>query len=374
MNKATIWYYSAVGVSAFVYLALGYFISWQAYGQQLMLSAIIFVAYVAIAQHKTNVRTGIGAAIGFRLLLLFSTLSPAASSAGFWGSLSFAENSTMLLRILWLLCEAGTMVLLLRLIRKMGLPDKNVLLYALNPLVILELTLHLHIVAWPILFLTLALYFLYYHRHVFAGAAFGVGVSVLSLPLLFIPLVFRRTGPGPFLVFLGALAAVLLLLYYAGSVQADMQELLLPDKRLDQTFNASLYPVFSSLMPGAGKVLPGYVLPVVLVAISVALAVFRKQNSVRRLAGYMATVLTVYLLLSPAVYPWQLAPLLALTCLSQFRFAIVWSGLLFIALNPGFRQHETALLLLEYAIVFLWLIVEIYFYRQRRKQLNIQKQ
>src|SRR5690606_13819507 len=70
------------------------------------------------------------------------------SQALFWLASEIAPQSIsgniIGIRVVILLSELGSILLLLRLVRKMALPDNYSLLYALNPLVILELTGNLH--------------------------------------------------------------------------------------------------------------------------------------------------------------------------------------------------------------------------------------
>jgi alpha-1,6-mannosyltransferase len=90
----------------------------------------------------------------------------------------------------------------------------------------------------------------------------------------------------------------------------------------------------------------------------------------------MAAALTVYLLLSTTVHPWYITTLVALTAMSHFRFAAVWSGLAILsyaAYRTSAYTESLWLITLEYAIVFIWLTVELYLYRQQKKYANLVK-
>ncbi|GAB3811037.1 hypothetical protein GCM10028895_00820 [Pontibacter rugosus] len=88
----------------------------------------------------------------------------------------------------------------------------------------------------------------------------------------------------------------------------------------------------------------------------------------------MATALTIYFLLATTVHPWYLTTLLALTVMSNFRFTIAWTGLAILtyaAYRTSTYQESLWLVALEYSIVFIWLIIELYVYRQRQRAVNV---
>ncbi|MFT2009385.1 hypothetical protein ACMA1I_11975 [Pontibacter sp. 13R65] len=380
MEKANYKVFAGIGVSALAYLAIGYFTLYLSYPHMMVWYGVTFFAYLFLVQQKMNIWLGIAAAVGFRLLLLLAAASPGTGEAGYWWHLPQNLTNLLLLRVVWILCDLATMLLLLRLLRKMGLPAKNVLYYGLNPLVLLEVSLRLHLYTLFVLFLILSLYFLYYQRIFFSGAAFGLAIGLMGLPFLFLPLFARRIGLRRFVIFLGAFACVVWSVFYLTSSQPDLQYLALGIiHSLQQApFNASFYILLRGLFLAlAGYVEAGlltYLVLGLIAAVALFLAFFRNPNSVRRMAGYMAVVYTFYLLLSPAVYGWQLLPLLALTSLSHFRYAVAWSGLAFLSYDPGFQSQSFALLAVEYAVVIAWLVVELYFYRQRHMLHNLQKQ
>jgi alpha-1,6-mannosyltransferase len=284
------------------------------------------------------------------------------------------------MRLILLLAEAGSILLLWRLLRKMGLPEKYVLLYALNPLVILELVGNLHFEALMIFFLLLALYQLFYHRLVWSGFAFGLAVGTKLLPLMFLPFLLSKLGMRRFIGY-GVVVLIAVVAQFAPLVNQQVLHNIFQSLDLYLTrfeFNASIY----YLLRWLGFQLVGYnaifilgpLLSLVTLVLILSMASVKKLGSIRRLAGYMGTALTVYLLLSTTVHPWYLTTLLALTAMSHFRFAVAWSGLAILSYaayrTPAYRE-DTLLLMLEYAIVFLWLAAEVYLYRQRRSHANL---
>jgi len=286
----------------------------------------------------------------------------------------------VVMRVVLLLADTGSILLLLRLLRKMGLPDKQVLLYALNPLVIIELVGNLHFEALMIFFVLLCLYQLFYQRLVVAGIALGLAIGTKLLPLMFLPFVLRRLGLRNFLLFGGVLlltvAAVFYPLLSAEVLQNIFRTLDLYFQKFE--FNASVYYLLRWLgykLAGFNVILYiGPLLSLATLCTIIALASVKRLGSIRRLSGYMAAALTVYLFLATTVHPWYLTTLLALTVASHFRFSVTWSGvavLSYAAYRTSSYSEDMLLVALEYTLVFLWLIVELYLYRQRRHHANL---
>lgn len=439
MTKSNAASYLLIGVSALAYLTLAYATPRTEFTQLLVLFAVAFGSYIYLVNSRFNVWHGIGAAVMFRLLFLFSepalsddyfrfiwdgrllaagqnpylhlprffisgdapplagittelyqqlnspsyySIYPPVTQAIFWLSAKlFPDNqlgSVLVMRLVLLLAEVGSMLLLLRLLRKMALPDKHVLLYALNPLVILELTGNLHFEALMVLFLLLSLHQLYYQRYVFSGIAFGLAIGTKLLPLMFLPFVLRKLGLRKFFVFGGAVlatvAVVFLPLLSVEVLQHIFQSLDLYFQKFE--FNASAYYFLRWLgfkLAGFNIIwVLGPLLSLTTLLIIIYLATKKRLGSIRRLAGYMAAALTVYLFLATTVHPWYLTTLLALTTMSRFRFAFAWSGLAILsyaAYQNSTVTESTGLIMLEYALVFLWLLVELYLYRQRQRHL-----
>lgn len=433
--------YTLLALSGVAYLALGYATPRTEFTQLLLLFATCFGAYLYLLNHKFNLWHGIGAAILFRLLLLlavpalsddyfrfvwdgrllnaginpylylpgqflgphtaqvagitqelyqhlnsqayYSVYPPVVQAVGWLAVKLFTDNlmgSIVVIRLVLLLAELGNILLLLRLLRKMALPEKHVLLYALNPLVILELTGNLHFEALMIFFLLLALLQLFHLRLITAGIAFGLAVGVKLLPLLFLPLVLRRLGLQKFIIFGTVLLVTIVAVFYP-LVSAEVLWHILKSVNLyfqKFEFNASMYYVLRWLgfrLAGFNLILfTGPLLSVVTLGAVLAMAAVKRLGSTRRLMGYMAAALAVYFFLATTVHPWYITTLLALTAVSYSRFAVVWSGLAILtyaAYQTPAYQENLLLVSIEYTIVCSWLLAELYLYRQRRRHANL---
>ncbi|WP_161890787.1 hypothetical protein [Pontibacter russatus] len=441
MRKSNTTGYMALAVSALAYMALAYATPRQGFMQLLALYAVVFACYAYLVNLRFPIWQGIVAGVLFRLLFIvampalsddyfrfiwdgsllaagqnpylhlpayymgmdapqiagitqglyrhlnspeYYSVYPPVMQAVFWLSVKLSGGSFLgsivVMRVVLLLADTGSIFLLLRLLRKMGLPDKNVLLYALNPLVIIELVGNLHFEALLIFFLLLCLYQLFYQRLAVSGIAMGLAVGTKLLPLMFLPFLLRRLGLRRFLLFGSVLVLTVVVLFYplvsAEVLQNISRSLDLYFRKFE--FNASVF----YLLRWLGFELTGFniiqylgpFLSLVTFCIIITLAFSKKLGSVRRLSGYMAAALTVYLFLATTVHPWYITPLLALTVTSHFRYAIAWSGaaiLSYGAYRTSAYTEDLLLVGLEYALVFLWLLVELYLYRQRRRHANL---
>ncbi|MBF8965523.1 hypothetical protein I0P70_19895 [Pontibacter sp. FD36] len=426
--------YALLGTSAVAYAVLAYATPRSNFTQLLLLYAFVFFSYLYLVRQQNALYLSIAAALFFRLIFLLATpalsddyfrfvwdgrlltagqnpylylprffvtpegpqvpgisqeffrslnspdyysVYPPVSQAVFWLGVKLYPNSVLgsivVMRVLILLFEAGNILLFWRLLRKMKLPDKQVLLYALNPLVILELTGNLHFEALMIFFLLLALYLLLYLRFAWSAIAFGLAVGTKLLPLMFLPFLFRKLGVGKFILY-GAITLLTVVALVAPVLNGEVLYNIFSSVDLyfrKFEFNAGIY----YLMRWIGFRFTGYNLIFVLGPLLslltltgiLALATVKRPENIRQLIGCMAAALTLYLLLTTTVHPWYLTTLLALTSLSYFRFAVIWSGfviLTYAAYRTSTYQEDLRLVALEYSIVCVWLMIELYRQRQ----------
>ncbi|MBK7036195.1 MAG: hypothetical protein IPH42_07580 [Bacteroidetes bacterium] len=73
--------------------------------------------------------------------------------------------------------EAGTILLLPKLLVQLKMPVKYQLIYTLNPLIILELTGNMHFEAIMVFFLVLSIYYLVKQKDIFSAIAFGFAIG-----------------------------------------------------------------------------------------------------------------------------------------------------------------------------------------------------
>ncbi len=102
--------------------------------------------------------------------------------------------AALIMKFFILLAECGTIVFLLKLFKQFEIHAKNIAIYALNPLVIIELCGNLHFEAFMIFFLLLSVWWLVKNRIILSGFAMAFAVCAKLLPLMFLPFLIRRLG------------------------------------------------------------------------------------------------------------------------------------------------------------------------------------
>ena len=126
----------------------------------------------------------------------YFTIYPPVSQWIFFISAKLFPNNLLgnlvIMRSFIILAEFGSILLLIALLKKNKLPENQVLIYAWNPLVIIELTGNLHFEAIMIFFLLLAIYFLSKDRLIWSSVALAVSIATKLIPLIFLPLLMFR--------------------------------------------------------------------------------------------------------------------------------------------------------------------------------------
>ncbi len=261
----------------------------------------------------------------------------------------------VLLKFFIFLFEAGTILLLPKLLQQLKMPVKYQLIYTLNPLIILELTGNMHFEAIMVFFLVLSIYFLVKQKDIFSAIVFGFAIGSKLWPVMLLPLFFKFIGfkrTLQFCLISGTTALIILLpmfLQYkniVGSLNLYFQQF---------EFNASSYYLFRYLI---GKdenydafLLMQKLLPfLTLLAITILSVFYKKQ--------YFLTALlfafSIYCLFATTIHPWYLSPLIILSVFSNFRYAIIWSYLIYLSyityVTPAYLENYY-LIILEYVIV-----------------------
>ena len=277
-------------------------------------------------------------------------------------------GNIILLRVLVLLAEFGTITLLYKLTRIFRLPPALVFIYAFNPLVVIELTGNLHFEAVMIFFLLLAIYFLVKERQIYSALSFAIAIGTKLLPLIFLPLLIRRIGARKSLSYFMIVGTTLLLLFSPFlSVQSILNYLSsLQLYFLLFEFNASIYYLVRWIgyqIVGHNIIaISGVLLPIISFFTIVVIAFRERVVNWQSLFSSMLFCLTAYLLLSTNVHPWNLAPLVLLSVFTGYKYALPWSLLVIFTYvtYQGLPYSENLLFVaIEYLTVGGWMVYEI---------------
>lgn len=300
----------------------------------------------------------------------FSIYPPLNQVIFFLGAL-FSPNSivwsTVVIRIVLLIFELGNIRLIQRLLAHYGLPQKYGLIYALNPLVILELTGNLHFEAIVIFFLLQALWYYEQNKLHRSAVFFGLSVATKFIPLIVLPLLLKKIGLKKTaiygLIVLATVAVSFLPLINTAHVWAIWDSMTLYFQKFE--FNGSIYYLARwygfetaghNIIAQSGK----WMMYATFGTIMIYSLVSRKKTDWPR---QMVSVWLLYLLFATTVHPWYAIPLLAISVFSNVRFPFLWSYLIFLTYinySGGEYQDRVDVVMIEYSILAVFILLEIF--------------
>ncbi|HEX6890616.1 MAG TPA: hypothetical protein VF141_07985 [Chryseolinea sp.] len=319
----------------------------------------------------------------------YFTIYPALSQIVFWLAASLSPNnvygSVVVIKLVMFASEIGSLLLLRNLINNFNLPPARVLLYALNPLVIIELVGNAHLEAMMIFFVLLTLVFLNSNREFLSAVVYAAAICVKIIPLIFLPVIIQRLGWSRAWKFcmIACISGLVMFipLFDLKIISGYYQSIGYYFSRFE--FNASLYYIVRwlgwiifgfNIIQYAGIILAG----VALIAI-IRIANHAKQPSSssstvdQHFVARLMLVQLIYLLFTTTVHPWYITMLLMLAVLTEFRFAVIWTAMIFLTYAgytvDTFRENLW-LTSIEYIVVLGYLVFEITW---ERKYLRLQQ-
>ena len=339
----------------------------------------------------------------------YFTVYPPVCQAIFSASAWLFPNSILgtiiVMKSFFLIFEIGTLFLGIRLLDHFKMERKQILWYALNPLIILELTGNLHFEALMVFFLVAAIYFyvksgmvlslglphldpkgsparghtapheaphlerlingLNLKYLLLSGVAMGFAIATKLLPLMFLPFFIRRLGWKKAVIYFGVIGVTVVALFaplfssvFLSNIGSSIG---LYFQRFE--FNGSIYYLFRWLgqqVSGYNQIrLLGPLLGLV-VFVGIVYRAFRERDlSALQLIRQMLFALTLFLFCTTTVMPWYLSGLILFSVFTEHRYPLVWSFMILLTyvnyINPVFVENLWVVGL-EYVVVgiFVW--------------------
>jgi hypothetical protein len=262
-----------------------------------------------------------------------------------------------------LLCfEILVFYLIIQLLSVLALPRKKVLLYALNPLVIMEIVGNLHFEGVMLSFILAGLLFSFLNKYSLSGLALGAAVAIKLSPLILIPSFVQYLPSGAVLRFL---IGILLLIVFGFlpffgdklfigfftslGLYADYFE-----------FNASVYYIIRQLgywVEGYNVI--GYWGPILkvlalLIILFFSLRVIKSDPS--SLIYHILLVYGVFLISSTVIHPWYIIPAFGISLFTGHKSFLIWTYLIFLSYHAYQQepyQEKTWVLMVEYLLLFM---------------------
>ncbi len=306
----------------------------------------------------------------------YFTIYPPVAQFVFWLAAKISPHSIMgsvvVMRLFILWAETGSIILIVKLLDRFKLPPRNALLYALNPLVIIELTGNLHFEAFVIFFLLLSVWLLSLDKIAMSAISFALAIGVKLLPVIFLPFLLGVLGWRKASIFYSITAISCVILFIPLSDQRVLegfsQSLNLYFQKFE--FNASLYYLvreygfwkvgYNTIQTTGWKL--GLVSSILILAFSYLQGMSRGRSGVDKLSTGFLFVLLIYFSLSTIVHPWYVTSLLAFSVFTHFRFTVLWTALIFLSYvgysQTGFSENHV-ITAFEYVALFGYLGYEL---------------
>ena len=320
----------------------------------------------------------------------YFTIYPPFAQFVFWASVWVSPQSVLgsvvVMKTFVIAVEIGSIVLIQKLIKRFNLNARNVLIYALNPLVIIELTGNLHFEAFVIFFILLSLYLLLQQKVWLAGMAFAFSIAAKILPMILLPAFLIRLGFKKSIVFYGLVGVGTLVLFlpllYGEVLNGFSESFALYFKSFE--FNASIY----YLVREYGYAIYGYniiqtagwklalISTVIMLLIALwpykspfypgrlklELRSYQFPDDLSNILFVMMWVMLTYFLLTTTLHPWYITTLLMFSVFTTYRFVVVWTAMIFLTYAgysiDGFTEN-LYLTTMEYVIVIGYLVYEL---------------
>ncbi|MTI39962.1 mannosyltransferase [Fulvivirga lutimaris] len=300
----------------------------------------------------------------------YFTIYPPFAQFLFWVGAAPTNSilvSAGIIRLFIILAEIGSIFIGVKLLRQWKLPEANILIYALNPLIILELTGNLHFEAFMIFFLVAAIYFLKQSKLLNSAGFLALSVAAKLLPLMLLPALLKKMKVKK-TVILYALTGLFIVILFTPLLNSEfingMRESIgLYFQKFE--FNGSIYYLVReygywdrgyNIIETAGRDLALYSLLGILI---ISIFYPRKLS----IAYPWLLLLTFYLLMSTTVHPWYISSLVMLSIFTKYRYAVLWSFLIFFTYAgytaDGFKE-QLWITVVEYVAVFGFMAYEIF--------------
>ena len=289
----------------------------------------------------------------------YYSVYPALNQSIYWLSVELGKTTygaVVVMKCLMLTTEVGTVAFLYALVKKWSLPTKLVLYYALNPLVIMEFVGNLHFEGYMVFFLVFAVYLFQKEYLVFGAIAMACAINLKILPVVFVPLLWRR------LKFKGSLIVTTVIILvcvvqFIPFYTSNMIAHILASTKLyfgNFEFNSSIYQWIYSI-PFHWKPLFTNSLKVVFLVVYGWYYLKIDDRSWQGLFKSIFILFAVYFFLASSVHPWYVTALLPFGLVCGLRFVEIWMLMLpltYITYRTNNYEQAPVLILLEYLVVF----------------------
>lgn len=302
----------------------------------------------------------------------YYSVYPPLCQALFWVAAQLSPMSigggVLVLKLFLFGCEIGSIGLLYK-----HVSHRNAALYALNPLVIFEISGNCHFEGAVIFFMLAGILALRQKKILTGAFCFALATASKLLPILFVPIIWRYLGwkPGTRFVLFFTLFCIALFLPLL-----DVKTLLNMASSLDLyfqqfQFNASVYYLIRAVGFwrygwDVGEFLgPG--LAVATVAGVLGISYFTRENGATTASRFdlpdaLLMTIMLYLTFATTIHPWYITVPFGLSLLTGWRIATLWTWLVILSYSHyigGVYLEKYGCIALEYSVLWLFGLFEL---------------
>jgi hypothetical protein len=282
--------------------------------------------------------------------------------------------TAFILKVFIICSDIGIYYFIRKILLFLNQNPKQIFLYFLNPLIIIELTGNGHFEGVMLFFFTVGIYLFFKEKWIFAAIFIALSISTKLLPLLLLPFFYQKLGFKRSIYFysivigISALTFVPFLTPKLFSTYTETIGLWFTNFE----FNASLYYLVREIgfyVKGYNTIgIIGKITPIVTLLTILIFALFRSNKKPANLFANALIALSIYFFISTTVHPWYIVNLVFLSIFTRFKFPIIWSYLLvlsYFAYSQIPFKENYFLLFVEYSIVFGFVVYELFFSQKK---------
>ncbi|MCY7290701.1 MAG: hypothetical protein LH615_00815 [Ferruginibacter sp.] len=281
--------------------------------------------------------------------------------------------SIVVIKIIVAFSDCIAIVFLYKILQKLTLDTKLILLYAFNPLVIIEGAGNAHFEVMQVALMLVSIYFILEKKLTLAAIFWGLAIITKLLPLLLLPLLIRYLGLKKGIIFclisVSFAACSFLPFVSIQTIQTFSQSLNLYFQNFE--FNATIYYLAREI----GWWVKGYnyisfigpLLMGIFLLIYAILFFSKKKYSDDSFFLFALIILSLYYFFATTVHPWYIINLLPFALLTNKKYAFVWMAAAFLsyhAYDNPFKENYWVIGF-EYCLVLVAI-----FYSFRKKKLS----